>query len=55
MKASFRSAPEPDAEALERGRMLFAGPCTFLKGVAEILKKKVRGGTASDGSCRRRL
>jgi GTP-binding protein len=36
MKASFVPAPEPDAEALERGRMLFAGPCVFLKGVAEI-------------------
>jgi GTP-binding protein len=36
MKASFVPAPEPDAEAEERGRMLFAGPCDFLKGVADM-------------------
>jgi GTP-binding protein len=36
MKASFVPAPEPDAEAEERGRMLFAGPCGFLKGVADM-------------------
>jgi GTP-binding protein len=36
MKAAFTLAPEPDPEALERGRKLFAGRCTFLKGVAAL-------------------
>jgi GTP-binding protein len=34
--SGFALAAEPDAEALERGRKLFAGPCEFLKGVASI-------------------
>lgn len=29
-------APEPDFEAEERGRKLFAGPCDFLKGVVAL-------------------
>jgi GTP-binding protein len=36
MRAAFVPAPEPDPEALERGRRLFARPATFLKGVATI-------------------
>lgn len=36
MKAVFTEAPEPDAEALERGRLLFAGPCDFVKGVVAM-------------------
>jgi ribosome biogenesis GTP-binding protein YsxC/EngB len=32
----FAPAPEPDAEALERGRRLFAGPCDFVKGVVAM-------------------
>jgi GTP-binding protein len=36
MKAAFAEAPPPDAEALEAGRRLFAGPCDFLKGVAAM-------------------
>ena len=36
VKAVFTVAPEPDAEALERGRLLFAGPCDFLKGVVAM-------------------
>ena len=36
MKAGFVLAAEPDAEALERGRLLFAGPCDFLKGVVAM-------------------
>ncbi len=36
MKQVFTVAPEPDAEALERGRLLFAGPCDFLKGVVAM-------------------
>jgi GTP-binding protein len=36
MKAVFAEAPPPDAEALEAGRRLFAGPCDFLKGVAAM-------------------
>ena len=36
VKARFTVAPEPDAEALERGRLLFAGPCDFLKGVVAM-------------------
>ncbi|MFO1140992.1 MAG: ribosome biogenesis GTP-binding protein YihA/YsxC [Amaricoccus sp.] len=33
---SFGLAPEPDAAALERGRLLFAGPCDFVKGVVDL-------------------
>ena len=36
VKPGFALAPEPDAEALERGRLLFAGPCEFLKGVVAM-------------------
>jgi GTP-binding protein len=36
VKATFRATPEPDPEAAERGRKLFAGPCAFLKGVASL-------------------
>ncbi len=36
MKARFTLAPEPGAEALERGRLLFAAPCDFLKGVVAM-------------------
>ena len=36
MRQVFTLAPEPDAEALERGRKLFAGPCDFLKGVVAM-------------------
>ena len=36
MKAVFTEAAEPDAEALERGRLLFAAPCHFLKGVVAM-------------------
>ena len=36
MKAVFTVAAEPDAEALERGRLLFAGPCGFVKGVVAM-------------------
>ena len=36
MKQVFSEAPEPDAEALERGRKLFAGPCDFVKGVVAM-------------------
>ena len=32
----FPEAPEPDAVALERGRLLFAGPVDFLKGVVAM-------------------
>ncbi|MEO0344301.1 MAG: ribosome biogenesis GTP-binding protein YihA/YsxC [Pseudomonadota bacterium] len=32
----FAIAPEPDAEAAEKGRLLFAGPCDFLKGVVAM-------------------
>ncbi len=32
----FPLAEEPDAATLERGRKLFAGPCTFLKGVVAM-------------------
>jgi GTP-binding protein len=31
-----RSADEPDAEALEAGRLLFAKECTFLRGVVRL-------------------
>jgi len=36
--SGFRFAvdPEPDAERVEAGRKLFAGPCDFLKGVVAI-------------------
>ena len=36
MKQVFTEAAEPDAEALERGRKLFAGPCDFVKGVVAM-------------------
>ena len=36
MKAAFSEAPEPDAEVMEHGRKLFAGPCDFLKGVTAM-------------------
>jgi GTP-binding protein len=36
VKARFTVAPEPDAEALERGRLLFAGACDFVKGVVAM-------------------
>jgi len=36
LKATFTEAVEPDAEALERGRRLFAGPCDFVKGVVAM-------------------
>ncbi|MFO1208502.1 MAG: ribosome biogenesis GTP-binding protein YihA/YsxC [Amaricoccus sp.] len=36
MKPGFALAPEPDAASLERGRLLFAGPCEFLKGVVAL-------------------
>lgn len=36
MKAVFSLAPEPDAEAAEQGRLLFAGPCDFIKGVTTM-------------------
>jgi GTP-binding protein len=36
MRPTFPAAPPPDAEALEAGRRLFAGPCAFLKGVAAM-------------------
>ena len=36
MKAVFTEAPAPDAEAAERGRLLFAGPVAFLKGVVAM-------------------
>lgn len=32
----FAEAPPPDAEALERGRRLFAGPVDFVKGVVAM-------------------
>lgn len=32
----FPEAPAPDEEALERGRLLFAGPVEFLKGVVAM-------------------
>ena len=36
--AKFRFAidPEPEPDALERGRLLFAGPCDFVKGVVAL-------------------
>ncbi|MCC6007092.1 MAG: YihA family ribosome biogenesis GTP-binding protein [Rhodobacteraceae bacterium] len=36
MSLVFQPAPEPDAEASEAGRLLFAGPCDFLKGVVAM-------------------
>jgi GTP-binding protein len=36
MKAGFRAAAEPDAEAAEAARRLFAGPCDFVRGVREL-------------------
>lgn len=36
MKATFTLAPEPELEALERGRLLFAGPVEFVKGVVAM-------------------
>ncbi len=36
MKLAFAEAAEPDAEAMERGRRLFAGPCDFVKGVVAM-------------------
>ncbi|MEM9715272.1 MAG: ribosome biogenesis GTP-binding protein YihA/YsxC [Pseudomonadota bacterium] len=32
----FTFAPEPDPSAVEAGRLLFAGPCDFLKGVVAM-------------------
>jgi ribosome biogenesis GTP-binding protein YsxC/EngB len=34
--AAYPPAPEPDEEALERGRRLFAGQCDFVKGVTSM-------------------
>ncbi len=36
MSATFDLAPEPSAEAAEAGRLLFAGPVDFLKGVTTL-------------------
>jgi len=36
VKVSFPPAPEPDAEAAEAGRLLFAGPVDFVKGVVAM-------------------
>jgi len=36
MALPFPEAPLPDEEALERGRLLFAGPVEFLKGVVAM-------------------
>ena len=36
MQLSFRAAPEPDDAAREAGRLLFARPVTFLKGVVAM-------------------
>lgn len=36
MKVVFPPAPEPDAEAAEAGRLLFAGPVDFIKGVVAM-------------------
>jgi GTP-binding protein len=36
MTLAFDLAPEPDAEAREKGRLLFAGPVDFVKGVVAM-------------------
>jgi ribosome biogenesis GTP-binding protein YsxC/EngB len=36
MRPAFVLAPDPDPEAAERGRKLFAGPCDFVKGVTGV-------------------
>ena len=36
MQMQFPLSPEPDAEAREKGRLLFAGPVEFLKGVVAM-------------------
>ena len=36
MTLPFPLSPAPDATARERGRLLFAGPVTFLKGVVAM-------------------
>ncbi|MFC0340505.1 ribosome biogenesis GTP-binding protein YihA/YsxC [Paracoccus niistensis] len=36
MKVSFPPAPEPEVEAAEAGRLLFAGPVDFVKGVVAM-------------------
>jgi GTP-binding protein len=36
VKPAFAVAPDPDPEAAEAGRLLFAGPCEFLKGVVAM-------------------
>jgi len=36
VKVSFPPAPEPDLEAAEAGRLLFAGPVDFVKGVVAM-------------------
>jgi GTP-binding protein len=36
VKPAFAVAPDPDPEAAEAGRRLFAGPCAFLKGVVAM-------------------
>lgn len=36
MKVSFPVAPEPEAAAAETGRLLFAGPVDFVKGVVRM-------------------
>ena len=36
MKVAFPPAPEPDAETAEAGRLLFAGPVDFVKGVVAM-------------------
>ena len=36
MKVAFPQAPEPSEDAAERGRLLFAGPVDFVKGVVSM-------------------
>jgi GTP-binding protein len=36
VKQVFTEAPDPDPEAREQGRLLFAGPCDFVKGVTAM-------------------
>ncbi|MDO5371666.1 ribosome biogenesis GTP-binding protein YihA/YsxC [Paracoccus sp. (in: a-proteobacteria)] len=36
MRVSFPPAPEPEADAAEAGRLLFAGPVDFVKGVVAM-------------------